>query len=205
VVGPANQQTTAPPVPHTGPREATPRTLHETAEPGRQATAPPVDKGGRHAGLVAGALAVLLIGTGVGVGGILLLGHDGRKHDTPTPAPTSAAPTARSSAPAVPARVMRAATPRSVRAVGKGPLAVLNWKLAKGNNYAILVEQADEIGEQGPQALPKHTLNATISGLDPSKGYCFVVGSIVALGQTDGQPASIAWSKPACIRGATAQ
>ena len=47
-------------------------------------------------------------------------------------------------------------------------------------------------------------MSTTISGLDPAKGYCFVVGAIVALGQSDGQAATIAWSKPACIRGAHA-
>ena len=100
---------------------------------------------------------------------------------------------------------MRAATPRNVRAVGKGQLASLRWTLARGNNYPIMVQQADETGSQAPQALPKHTLSTTISGLDPAKGYCFTVGAIVALGQSDGQQATIAWSKPACIRGATAQ
>jgi serine/threonine protein kinase len=203
--GPAYQQTTVPPMPHTGPREATPRTLPATAEhPPPMTTAPPVDTAGRRAGLVAGTLAVLLLGTGIGVGGFLMLGSGGKKPDPPkpSPAPTSARP----SAPAVPARVMRAAMPRSVRAVAKGPLVVLRWKLARGNNYPIMVQQADATGSQTPQALPKHTLNATISGLDPAKGYCFLVGSIVALGQSDGQPATIAWSKPAaCVRGATAQ
>jgi hypothetical protein len=149
-------------------------------------------------------LAVVVIGAGAGVGGLLLLGG-GDKSPPPKPAPTSTAPPARSTAPVVPSQVMRAATPRSVRAVGKGQLASLHWKLTRGNDYPIMVQQADETGSQPPQALPKHTLSTTISGLDPAKGYCFTVGAIVALGQSDGQQATIAWSKPACIRGATAQ
>ena len=68
-----------------------------------------------------------------------------------------------------------------------------------------MVQQADETGSQAPQALPKRTLRTTITGLDPKKGYSFTVGAIVALGQSNGEPATIAWSKPACIRGATAQ
>jgi hypothetical protein len=197
-LGPMSQQTTAPPV-HTGP---TPRTLQETAEP---SAAPPVEKKGR-GGLVAAALAVLLLGTGVGVGGILLLGGDKKPSPPPpSPSPTSTAPSAATTTPAVPAQVMRAATPRELRAVGRGPLAGLRWKLARNNDYPIMVQQSDETGTQPPQALPKRTLSTTISGLDPAKGYCFTVGAIVALGQSDGQAATIAWSKPACIRGAHVQ
>ncbi|MCW2948322.1 MAG: hypothetical protein JWR24_5039 [Actinoallomurus sp.] len=199
--GPMAQQTTVPPAPHLGAREATPRTLKETAEHDRQATTPPAGTAGRQGALVAGALAVLLLGTGIGVGGFLLLGG---KDDPTKPAPTPAAPT-RSSAPAVPAGVIRAATPRNLRAAAKGPLVVLRWKLARGNDYPIWVQQADETASQPPQALPKRTLNTTISGLDPAKGYCFKVGSMVALGQSDGQSATIAWSRAACVRGATAQ
>src|SRR4051812_13425536 len=203
---PVRPQTTAPPSQRqTGPREATPTTLPETAEHGPPA-APPAERTNRRGVLLAGVLAVLVVGTGAGVGGVLLRGGGGGgKPAPPTTSPTSAAPSARGSAPVVPTRIMRAATPRSVRAVGKGPLASLHWKLARGNNYPIMVQQSDETGSQTPQALPQHTLNIMISGLDPAKGYCFVVGAIVAFGQGDGQPATIAWSKPACIRGATAQ
>ena len=204
---PVSQQTTFPPVQHssTGPREMTPRTLPETVEPDRRPTEPPVDRTGRRAGLVAGVLAVVLVGTAAGVGGILLLGGGGG--DKPTPGPTSAAPTSHSAAPAapVPTSVMRAATPRDLRAVARGPLVSLRWKLARGNNNPIMVQQNDETGPQPPQGLPPHTLHTTISGLDPAKGYCFTVGSFVAMGETNGQPATIAWSKPTCIRGAHIQ
>jgi serine/threonine-protein kinase PknK len=194
---PVSRQTTAPPA-HTGP---TPRTLPETGPPPLPAVP---DKRGRGV-LLAGVLAVVLVATVAGVGGVLLLADGGGgKPSPPTSSPTSASSPSRSATPAVPADVLRAATPRSVRAVGKGQLASLHWKLARGNNYPIMVQQADETGSQPPQALPKRTLSTTISGLDPSKGYCFTVGAIVALGQSDGQAATIAWSRPACIRGATA-
>jgi serine/threonine-protein kinase PknK len=200
IPGPPERQPTVPP----RPRETTPRTLPETAEPPR-----PPASGQTNRGLLigGGVLAVLLVGTGVGVGAVLL-GGGGRRPGPPTTNPTTPAAASSSpgaTTPAVPARVMRAATPRSVRALGKGQLVSLRWKLAPGNDYPILVQQADETGSQAPQALPKHTLSTTISGLDPSKGYCFTVGAIVALGQSNGQRATIAWSKPACIRGATAQ
>jgi serine/threonine protein kinase len=195
------------PQPTVPPGQHTPRTLQETAEPARrqQPAAPPADPASRRGGLVAGVLAVVLVGTGVGVGGILLLSGGDKKPTPPPPTPTSPGPPSHSASAAVPARVMRAATPRSLRAVGQGQLASLRWKLAPGNNYPIMVQQADETGSQPPQALPQHTLSTTISGLDPSRGYCFTVGAIVALGQGDGHATTIAWSKPACIRGATVQ
>jgi serine/threonine protein kinase len=206
--GPAHQHTTLPPVPRTGPREATPSTLPATAEqPPSMTTAPPVGTAGRRAGLVAGILAVLLLGTGIGVGGFLMLGSGGKKPDPPKPtsAAPSASPSASPSSPAVPARVMRAATPRDVHAVAKGPLVVLRWRLAKDNDYPIWVQQSDGTTQQPPQALAPHALHITISGLDPAKGYCFIVGAMVAFGQSNGQAATVAWSKSVCIRGATVQ
>jgi serine/threonine-protein kinase PknK len=190
---------------HTGPpHTATPRTLPPTAsfDP---AGPPPADRPGRHAGLIAGGLVVLLLGTGLGVVAILAMNDGTKPTPGPSPAPTSAAPSTRPSAPAVPARVMTAARPRELRAYAKGPLVVLRWRLARGNDYPIMVQQADETGSQAPQALPQHTTKTTITGLDPVKGYCFTVGSIVALGQSDGQAPTIAWAKAACIRGATTQ
>jgi serine/threonine-protein kinase PknK len=201
---PVSPQTTAPPVRHssTGPREMTPRTLPETIEPGRPPAEQQVDRTGRRAGLVAGGLAVLLVGTAAGVGGILLLGGGGGG-DKPTPGPTSAAPTSQSAAPAnrVPPSVIRAATPRDLQAVDRGPLVSLRWKLARGNNDPIWVQQNDVTGPHTPQGFPPHTLRTTISGLDPAKGYCFTVGAFVAMGN----PSTIAWSKPTCIRGAHVQ
>ena len=200
VTAPPTQPGAAPagPQPSAAPSQRTSPVRPETAEPAV------VDRAGRRGGLVAGILAVLLVGTGIGVGGILLLGG-GKKTGPPAPATTSPAPASRRTTAAVPARVLRAAMPRDVHAVGKGQLVSLRWRLARGNDYPIMVQQADETGSQTPQALPKRTTSTTISGLDPSKGYCFIVGAMVALGQSDGQSATISWSKPACIRGATAQ
>jgi serine/threonine protein kinase len=192
---PAPRQTTSPPT-HT----PTPRMLQEAGGPPRAGGL----KG--RGGLIAGVLAVVVVGTGAGVTGVVLFGGDDQP-PAPKPSPTQAASTTPSTpdtSPAVPASVIRAATPRAVRAVGRGQLVSLRWKLAKDNNYPIWVQQADQAGSEAPQALPPRTLSTTISGLDPTKGYCFVVGAMVAMGQTDGEPATIAWSKPACIRGAHA-
>jgi serine/threonine-protein kinase PknK len=157
---------------------------------------------GRRGLLITGVVAVVLVVAGAGVTGVLLAGGDGKKPSPPTTSPTSTptAPSAGTTSPAVPAPVMRDATPRQVRAVGKGQLASLRWTLTRDNDYPIVVQQ----GSETPQALPPRTMSTTISGLDPAKGYCFIVGAIVALGQSDGQSATIAWSKPACIRGAHA-
>lgn len=192
-LGPA--QTTSPPT-HT----PTPRMLQEAGGPPRAGGL----KG--RGGLIAGVLAVVVVGTGAGITGVLVFGGGG-KPPAPTPNPTTAGPTTPSTpntSPAVPTAVIRAATPRSVHAVGKGQLVSLRWKLTKNNDYPIWVQQADEAGSEPPQALPPRTLSTTISGLDPAKGYCFVVGAMVAMGQGDKQPATVAWSKPACIRGAHA-
>ncbi|GAB2837060.1 hypothetical protein GCM10027176_46830 [Actinoallomurus bryophytorum] len=197
-------QTTAPPAarrPGTGPRERTPGRPPETVEPDPRPAAPPTDGGGRRTGLIVGMVAVVFLGTTAGVGGILLLGGEGG--GKPTPGPTSAAPTSPSAAPtaSVPASVMRAARPRNVRAVARGPLVSLRWTLAPDNNNPVWVQQNDETGPQNPQGLPPRTMHTTVSGLDPAKGYCFTVGSFVAMGQ----PATISWAKPVCIRGATVQ
>lgn len=157
-------------------------------------------------------LAAVVLGAGLGIGGFLVLGSggggDGRDTGpTSTPSTAKTPQAARSSAPAaVPPRVIRAATPVGLRAVDKGQIVVLRWRLAKNNDYPIWVQQSDGSGTQTPpQALAPHSMTVTLSGLDPAKGYCFTVGALVALGQSDGQPATIAWSKPKCIRDATAQ
>jgi serine/threonine-protein kinase PknK len=185
------------------PPQSTPRTKLQTLPPANQPTQPPAVGG--HGGLVAAVAGAVLVGTLLGVIGFLMLGNRS-KGGSPRPPVTSAA--AQSTTPPaapVPPAVIRAATPRGLRAVAKGPLVALRWRLARGNDYPIFVEQADVTGAQPPQALPKRTSHTTITGLDPTKGYCFKVGSMVALGQANGQPATIAWSKAACIRGAKAE
>jgi serine/threonine-protein kinase PknK len=221
---PVSRQTTAPPAMHagalTGPREVTPRPLTAPPPAGPDLRPTPdrtdrtdrahrtdradsvdrADRTGHRGGLLAGALAVLLLGTGLGVGAFLVLGDTG-SDDTPgpSPTPTSAAPSASGSAPAVPARVLRAAMPRDLQVQEKGPLVTLRWKLAKSNDYPIVVQQAEAGGNEAPLTLPPHTMRTTITDLDPAKGYCFTVGAIVAYGK----PSTVSWSKPAkCIRGA---
>ncbi|MEV0402431.1 protein kinase [Actinoallomurus sp. NPDC050550] len=210
VRGPAARPSAASPTPGPHFREATPQTLPKTAEQSDPFPPRTEDRKGRQGAVVAGVLAAVVLGAGVGIGGFLLLGSAGgeKKHDTPSPVANSTSPpTGGSSAPVpVPAQVMRAAKPRDLRAVDKGQIVVLRWKLAKGNDYPIWVQQSDGSPvKSAPQALAPHATTVTLSGLDARKGYCFTVGALVAIGQSDGQAATIAWSAPKCIRNATAQ
>jgi serine/threonine-protein kinase PknK len=192
-------------------REATPQTLPKTPEQPDPFPPRTEDRKGRQGAVVAGVLVAVVMGAGVGIGGFLLLGSAGgekKKHNAKPLASTSTPPpTAGSSAPVpVPARVIRAAKPRDLRALDKGQIVVLRWKLAKGNDYPIWVQQSDGSPvKTPPQALAPHATTVTLSGLDAKKGYCFTVGALVAIGQSDGQAATMAWSAPKCIRNATAQ
>ncbi|GAA4635213.1 hypothetical protein GCM10023196_079800 [Actinoallomurus vinaceus] len=209
--GPAPRPSAASPAPPPQFREATPRTLPKTAEQPDLFPPRTEDRKSRQGAVVAGVLAAVVLGAGVGIGGFLVLGNTGgekKKHDTPSSASNSTPPpTAGSSAPVpVPAQVMRAAKPRDLRAFDRGQIVVLRWKLAKGNDYPIWVQQSDGSPvKTPPQALAPHSTTVTLSGLDARKGYCFTVGALVALGQSDGQAATMAWSAPKCIRNATAQ
>ncbi|GAA1558010.1 hypothetical protein GCM10009678_46230 [Actinomadura kijaniata] len=42
--------------------------------------------------------------------------------------------------------------------------------------------------------------SATVSGLDPRKGYCFRVGAVLRI--NPGREPNVSWSAPRCIRGA---
>ncbi|GAB3979245.1 hypothetical protein GCM10029978_074110 [Actinoallomurus acanthiterrae] len=206
--GPAARPTAASPMPGPHFREATPQTLPKTAEQPDPFPPRTEDRKSRQGAVVAGVLAAVVLGAGVGIGGFLLLGSGEKKHDaSPTASTSTPPPTAGSSAPVpVPAGVIRAAKPRDLRALDKGQIVTLRWKLAKGNDYPIWVQQSDGSPEKSaPQALAPHATTVTLSGLDARKGYCFTVGALVAIGQGDGQPATIAWSAPKCIRNATAQ
>jgi hypothetical protein len=189
------------------PREATPQTLPKTVEKTDQVHPAADDRKGRQGAILAGVLAAVVLGAGVGIGGFLLLGNgtDGGK-GTPTPTPTAPRTAGSLTPAAVPSQVMVAATPRGVRATDKGQIVVLRWKLAKTNDYPIVIQQSDGSGAQPSlQVLPPHSATMTLSGLDAQRGYCFLVGAMVAMGQSDGQAPTIAWSKPKCIRGAQVQ
>jgi hypothetical protein len=55
-----------------------------------------------------------------------------------------------------------------------------------------------EPGGRALTPLEAGTTSARLSGLDPDTGYCFVVGVPLDIGENS----TVAWSKPACVRGA---
>ncbi|MEV5706036.1 serine/threonine-protein kinase [Actinoallomurus sp. NPDC052274] len=189
--------------------EAAPQAQPATAGRADPTGTPANDRKGGPGAIVATVLAVLVGGAAIGIGGFLVLGKvGGGTKDTPTakPTPTASRTSASPTPVAVPSQVMIAATPWGLRAVDKGQIVVLHWKIAKNNNYPIWVQQSDGSGEQTPpQPLAPRSTTVNLSGLDAQRGYCFSVGALVAIGQSDGQAAAIAWSKPKCIRGATTQ
>jgi hypothetical protein len=163
--------------------------LRPGREADRVADAPPPRRGGR---LLVIAVFTVVVFAGLGFG-ISRLGLGGR-----TPVSTLTATPAAT----VPPAVLSAARPMNLTVVDNRTSVVLHWQLVPGNRYSLVVERAtSSFRESPPTLLPAGTTTTTVDGLDPTKGYCFVVGAIVALGQ----PSTEAWSDPACIRGASVE
>jgi serine/threonine-protein kinase PknK len=143
--------------------------------------------------LVAAAAAV---GCAAAVAILLVVPRAGSA-PAPRPGPASAPPTP--TAAVVPPAVLEAARPAGVTVVDRGTSAALRWQLGAANRYPLFVQRlAPGQPPAPPTPLPAGTTTTTVSGLDAHAGYCFQVGALVALGQ----PSAVAWSKPACIRGA---
>jgi hypothetical protein len=140
------------------------------------------------AGLAAAALVVAL-----GVGAHAFLGS------APSRSSATSAAAPRASPAGAPPAVVAAARPQQLTAVDGGTSVVLHWEPGTGR-YALVVQQVEAGQAPAPlTALEAGATTTTLSGLDPSGGYCFSVGALVATGR----PPAIAWSLPACIRGAT--
>lgn len=139
--------------------------------------------------LLAGGFAVAVAAAAASV-----LAVSGRPHPSPLPSPSGP------SSPPVPAAVLNTARPGKLKVVASGTSAVLTWQLAAGSRYplAILRSSPGAAPAAQPVSGSDATTTAAVTGLDPHKGYCFEVGAVVRLGN----PSTIAWSAPACIRGA---
>ncbi|MFD0472206.1 hypothetical protein ACFQ0B_30810 [Nonomuraea thailandensis] len=85
----------------------------------------------------------------------------------------------------------------------QGALVELRWSLPAGaREYPVVVQRSPvEQGEQAITPLSQGTTSARVAGLDPDSGYCFLVGVPLRISETT----TVAWSKPACIRGAVAR
>ncbi|NUR89896.1 MAG: hypothetical protein HOY71_37945, partial [Nonomuraea sp.] len=60
--------------------------------------------------------------------------------------------------------------------------------------------QRSQAGAGGPTvtALGQGATTTRVAGLDPEAGYCFLVGVPLRISADS----TVAWSKPACVRGA---
>jgi serine/threonine protein kinase len=127
-----------------------------------------------------------------GVIAVTLSGRPHRAPPVPSPSVTSSRP--------VPEAILRAARPSHLKVVANGTSAVLTWHPGPGR-YPLAVERtaAGAPPVLQPVSGPGGTTTTTITGLDRGRGYCFQVGAVVRLGN----PSTVAWSPPACIRGAT--
>ncbi|PZG18748.1 hypothetical protein C1J01_14280 [Nonomuraea aridisoli] len=128
----------------------------------------------------------------------------------PAPPRTSTADTARPQRPAtespapIDERDVAALAPRRVKVTAdRGALVELAWSLpGRARDYPVVVQRSPvQAGEQPITALDQGATSARLAGLDPGTGYCFLVGVPLRISEDS----TVAWSKPACIRGAKAR
>lgn len=94
-----------------------------------------------------------------------------------------------------------ALAPRNVKVTAdQGALVELRWTLpANARDYPVVLQRSPvEKGEQPITALGQGATTTRVAGLDPDTGYCFLVGVPLRISERS----TVAWSKPACIRGA---
>ncbi|GAA2204648.1 hypothetical protein GCM10009850_004730 [Nonomuraea monospora] len=97
-----------------------------------------------------------------------------------------------------------ALAPRQVKVTAdQGALVELRWSLPAGaRDYPVVVQHSPvKKGEQAITPLSQGTTSTRVTGLDPGTGYCFLVGVPLRISESS----TVAWSKPACIRGAVAR
>ncbi|TDD31369.1 hypothetical protein E1286_45005 [Nonomuraea terrae] len=101
-------------------------------------------------------------------------------------------------------RDVAALAPRRVKVTAdRGALVELAWVLpARARDYPVVVQRSPvEEGEQPVTALDQGATSTRLAGLDPGTGYCFLVGVPLRISEDS----TVAWSEPACIRGAKAR
>jgi serine/threonine protein kinase len=124
--------------------------------------------------------------------GLLLRGGfatGAKPHSTTTPSP---------SATRVSRQQLAAARPAGLSVTDDGAAVQLRWRNPKGTDYPMFVEIKPRPATGSLRSAGTGAISAIVTGLDPSAGYCFEVGAVV----TFGNPSTVAWSAPACIRGA---
>ncbi|GAA2894185.1 serine/threonine-protein kinase [Nonomuraea rubra] len=97
-----------------------------------------------------------------------------------------------------------ALAPRQIKVTAdQGALVELRWSLPAGaRDYPVVVQRSPiKKGEQAITPLSQGATSTRVAGLDPDTGYCFLVGVPLRIAESS----TVAWSKPACIRGAVAR
>jgi hypothetical protein len=126
-----------------------------------------------------GGLAAVI---GVVIAVVVLTGSPGRK---------SASPPSRLQLPS--AALAARLAPRNVEVVNEQATTVtLRWVDPSNGVYPFVVKLSD-----GSIRTTTSDTETVVAGLDPTRGYCFVVGAVYGVG---GQVANAA---PVCIRGGT--
>ncbi|MFI6923089.1 protein kinase [Nonomuraea spiralis] len=166
-------------------------------------TAPPSGAGNlRRRLMVGGAVAAVAIG-GTGLAVYLSL----QRTAGPGPGPTPTAgqrPEAGATATAEPPiskRDVAALAPRKLKVTAdRGTLVELSWVLpADARRYPVVLQRSPAgANGQAVTALSQGDTTTRVAGLDPDTGYCFLVGVPLRISRDS----TVAWSKPACIRGA---
>ena len=83
--------------------------------------------------------------------------------------------------------------PRQVEVINEQPTSVtIHWVDPSNGHYPFVVRVSNGV----IQTATSHT-QTVVTGLDPARGYCFVVGAVYGVG---GQVAN---AGPVCVRGGT--
>ncbi|MEV5889281.1 serine/threonine-protein kinase [Nonomuraea fuscirosea] len=152
--------------------------------------------------LVGGAVAVAVTG-----GTVLAVYLSLQPPSDPqeTPATSTAAPRQQPEhETSIDKREVAALAPRQVKAAAdQGALVELRWTLPAGaRDYPVVLQRSPiKEGEQAITALSTGATSARVAGLDPNRGYCFLVGVPLRISENS----TVAWSAPYCIRGARAR
>ncbi|MEU1385312.1 MULTISPECIES: protein kinase [unclassified Nonomuraea] len=164
-------------------------------------TTPPAGAGslGRRL-LIGGAVAAVAIaGTGLAVY-LSLRPPAGPGPADRHPEATSAA-TAATTPPPISKRDVAALAPRGLKVTAdRGALVELSWALpADARRYPVVLQRSRAGGgDVTVVALGPGATSGRVAGLDPDTGYCFLVGVPLRISAAT----TVAWSKPACVRGA---
>lgn len=125
----------------------------------------------------------------------------GTKSATPSEQTTQPPAKDHQSAQPIDQAAIKALAPRKVRVVSDNGAAVsLKWTLPAGAARYPVVLQREPFEENAQRITPLQagSTGTRVLGLNPDLGYCFVVGVALRVSEET----TVAWSEPACIRGA---